>query len=231
MSSLASAIARLGDGLRRRAETLFFERRLDVRTDGVIAASDLGFQDERLQPYQASDWRTLQRVLPKRSVGADDVFVDLGSGMGRMVLRAAEYPFKRVIGVELSPELHAMAVENLRGVGDRRQGCEVELVCADVLAYDFPADATVVFLYNPFRGEVFSRAMERVFASFDRHPRRIRVIYRNPLEHNLLLASGRVRVIDEWRHGILRGFPRQVGIAVYEVLPGGARRSQGKPLA
>ena len=48
-----------------------------------------------------------------REIRPDDVFIDLGSGMGRMVLEAARYPFKRVIGVELVEQLHDLARANL----------------------------------------------------------------------------------------------------------------------
>ena len=48
-------------------------------------------------------------------------FVDIGSGKGRVVMLAIGYPFRRVIGVELAPELHAIAQENLsRFRGPRR---------------------------------------------------------------------------------------------------------------
>src|SRR5512144_325679 len=41
-------------------------------------------------------------------------FLDIGSGKGRAVLLAIGYPFRRVTGVELAPELHAIAQDNLR---------------------------------------------------------------------------------------------------------------------
>lgn len=210
---------RVGGVISKRAGRLAFERRMGVKTDGVVGSADLGYADERLQPYEASGWQTLHRALPKSSVSAEDVFVDLGSGMGRVVLRAAEYPFKRVVGVEMSPDLHAVAVENLERWQDRLRCGEVDLVCADVLEFEFPDDATVVFLYNPFQGEVFDRAMQRVFDSFDRAPRHLRVLYRNPVEHQRLMASGRVRVVAEWKHSWVRGWPRRVGVITYEVLP------------
>jgi predicted RNA methylase len=160
-------------------------------------------------------------ALPKSAVSSTDVFIDLGSGMGRMVLRATDYPFRRVVGVERSSDLHAIAVENLEQLRRRGYCGEVELVCADVVDFDFPDDATVVFLYNPFQGDVFDEAMRRVFASFDQAPRRLRILYRNPVEHQRWMATGRVQVIDEWRHSILRGWPRRVGVRTYEVLPAG----------
>ncbi|HKB50525.1 MAG TPA: class I SAM-dependent methyltransferase [Solirubrobacterales bacterium] len=196
-----------------------FERRFGVKTSYRIPGEDLGHTDERFLHYEPAGWRTLQQALPKRSVSAEDVFIDLGSGMGRTVLRAAEYPFKRVIGVELSPALHAIAVENVERCRPRRRCGEVELVCADVLAFDFPDDVTVVFLYNPFRSEIFDEAMAALFRSVARNPRRVRILYRNPVEHRRLLDTGRVRVLDEWKSSIWRGWPRKVTGFTYEVLP------------
>ena len=40
-------------------------------------------------------------------------FIDVGAGMGRAVLLAAELPFRRVVGVELNPTLARIARKNL----------------------------------------------------------------------------------------------------------------------
>ncbi len=42
------------------------------------------------------------------------VFVDFGFGKGTALLLATEFPFKRIIGVEFSPELHRIAEENIK---------------------------------------------------------------------------------------------------------------------
>jgi SAM-dependent methyltransferase len=68
--------------------------------------------------HSASEWLTLPRVLRRDDVGRDDVFVDLGCGEGRMLLEAARrYRFKRVVGVELSGQLAAVASRNVAGHG------------------------------------------------------------------------------------------------------------------
>ena len=41
-------------------------------------------------------------------------FIDIGSGKGRVLLMAADYPFRRILGIELLPALHRVAQENLR---------------------------------------------------------------------------------------------------------------------
>lgn len=192
---------------------------MGVETSDPIESSELGYTDERLQKYAPSRWRTLQGALPKSSVSKDDVFVDLGSGMGRIVIRAAGYPFKRVIGVEMSPKLHEVALKNLEQCRDRWRCGEVELVCADVLSYDFPDDVTIVFLYNSFQGEIFDEAMRAIFRSVDRNPRRVRILYRNPIEHQRLMDTGRVRLLEEKKNGIFYGWPRGVMLRTYEVLP------------
>jgi hypothetical protein len=57
--------------------------------------------------YEPSGWRSLRRILCAEDVSPGDVFVDLGSGKGRVILEAAQYPFHHVIGVEIAPELTA----------------------------------------------------------------------------------------------------------------------------
>ncbi len=50
-------------------------------------------------------------------------FVDIGSGMGRVVLIASRLPFKQVVGVEISPALHEIARENLATYDRAVQRC------------------------------------------------------------------------------------------------------------
>jgi hypothetical protein len=56
---------------------------------------------------------SVARLLSQLPLGPDDVFVDLGSGGGRLVLGVSMlWPQLRAcMGMELLPELHALAVE------------------------------------------------------------------------------------------------------------------------
>jgi cyclopropane fatty-acyl-phospholipid synthase-like methyltransferase len=56
----------------------------------------------------------LSRALDRLQLDPRDfVFVDLGSGKGRVILRAATRPFRRVEGVEFSEPLHRVALRNI----------------------------------------------------------------------------------------------------------------------
>jgi Histone methylation protein DOT1 len=206
----------LGASVRSWFAHLWFERRFDSRTEGVIDLETLGVAAEGRWRYEPSPWRVLRRVLRKRDIGADDVFLDMGSGMGRMLLQAAaEYGPRRVIGVEVSQELNDVARANLERNRARLRCEDFELVTADALEYEVPDDVTVVFLNNPFIGEVFERAIGRVVDSLDRRPRRMRIVYRHPLEHEAVMATGRFELVRRWQRGAWMGRPRGTAIHLY----------------
>lgn len=194
LGGIAGGFRRHYKSLRSGAVRLLFERRYGVRTSDVVSLEKFGLAHEERVYYSAANWQTLRRTLPRDAVTENDVFVDLGSGMGRMVLEAAwRYPFKKVIGVELSAELSEIARQNVAGTRLRLRCKDVELVSSDVLDYEIPRDVTVVFLNNPFRGETFAAVMRKLVASVDDNPREVTVIYFNPTEDEFLTSTGRFR--------------------------------------
>jgi 16S rRNA G966 N2-methylase RsmD len=205
------------DGLVR-----LMERYHRIQTAGTVALADLGIAGPDRVSYKPAPWLVLRRALPRRAVTPDDVFADFGSGMGRVVFQAAlHYPFKRVIGVELSPELHRIAEGNIDRNRARFRCRRVDLVRADVLDYAVPDDVTVVFLDNPFTGQIFAAVVERLLASVDRRPRPLTVVYFNPVEHERLMATGRFRLarrVRGMRPG--RDWARSNATHVYAVQPG-----------
>ena len=82
-------------------------------------------------------------MLEAARVTADDLLYDLGSGDGKIPIRAAQHFGTRAVGIEYDPALSALARRNAEraGVADR-----VRMVTGDVFLEDFSA-ATVVTLY------------------------------------------------------------------------------------
>lgn len=186
--------------LRNTISQLAYERRYGVRTAELIELDKLGIAGEGRGYYVAASWRTLRRTLSRKEIGPRDVFVDFGSGMGRMVLEAARLPFGRVTGVELSTELHEIAQQNVRSTRQRLLCDNIELLQMDVLDYKFPEDITVVFFNNPFQGPVFTTVIERLVATLDTNPRTIKIIYYNPVEEQTILGTGRARLARTMTH-------------------------------
>jgi SAM-dependent methyltransferase len=185
---------------RRAAATSLIDRPQNIDTAREVGLDRFGLGgNAELVRYEPSGWRTLRRILRADDIHADDVFLDIGSGKGRVLLQAAQYPFRRIIGVELAEPLTKIAAANLEA---RRAGLtckDIELVIADALEYTIPKDVTMVFLYNPFRGATFERFAARLVNAVDQHARPLRLIYSTPMEHDLLIATGRFRQVREVR--------------------------------
>lgn len=191
-----------------------------LNTGGEVQLSALGLDaPDRVRCYP-SDWLSIRRALNRLHVTRDDVLVDFGAGRGRVVVAAARLPFRRVIGVELSPELAAVAQENLRRDSARRRCRSAEIVVGDAESFDVPDDTTVAHFFNPFTGTTFHGVIERLLESFDRKPRALRLVYNYPVEHDFLRDTGRLAVIDvlpsNWLSAISN--PEET-ILIYRVLP------------
>jgi hypothetical protein len=187
--------------LRSKAGGIIFERHgLDTRERVHLPIHDA----ERIL-YAPATRGALRRTLPAADVTDRDVFLDVGSGKGRVLMEAAHrYEFQRVVGVELVTELHETAERNLE-ISRSKLHCPVELVNCDIVDYVVPDDVTVIFMFNPFRGEPFRVFLRNLTASLCRRPRPLTVIYEAPTELNGLLGTGLfevTKVIPPQRGGL-----------------------------
>lgn len=152
---------------------------------------ELGFTTEQGQRYMPTHWFGLYRILKRRDVGPDDVLVDFGSGMGLVVYQAAvRYPLKRVEGVELSPQLSRIASGNIDRNRHKFRCRDVRLITCNALDYRIPDDMTIAYMFNPFSGAVFADVLGHIMDSLAKNPRRLRLIYFNPVEEAMVLDAG-----------------------------------------
>jgi hypothetical protein len=121
---IARSMTELPTRLRRALLEATYDRKMGVQTSRFVAATDLGIDPSKIgevatgaiagTAYGPSPAWALPVVLKQLKIQyADYNFIDLGSGMGRVVLMAAELPFARVVGVEFSQKLHEIAKDNL----------------------------------------------------------------------------------------------------------------------
>jgi SAM-dependent methyltransferase len=214
------AIRRAGDALRSRARPQAaalgwldtahheFDRRYGVDTSGLIWSVDLatGSPSDRWNTaYYAIPPSVFSRVMAELPPGlvAGATFLDLGCGKGRALLLASGYPFGRIIGVEIAPQLHATACDNVRryqahrdaeAIRDeslraataegRRPPIEVRL--ADAATLPLPEGPLVLYLYNPFCRPVLARVLANLEQSLRHSPRPAAVVYINHEVRDLL---------------------------------------------
>lgn len=137
-------------------------------------------------PYQPSDPAMFAEMLHALDSNFSQfTFIDIGAGKGRTLLMAAEFGFRRVIGVELLPELHQVAVGNIAA----SNYSNIESVCIDGRDYQFPPEPLVIYLFNPLPAAALAETMENLRQSLTQHPRPVRIIYHNPISEDVLAAS------------------------------------------
>jgi SAM-dependent methyltransferase len=118
-------------------------------------------------------------------------FVDLGSGKGRALLLASDYPFRRIVGVELIPGLHRAAQKNLSTYKSDTQKCfAIESTCGDVREFSFPKEPLLIYLFNPFPESILEQVIANLERSLAEHPRPIFIVYHNPALSAVVVRSG-----------------------------------------
>jgi SAM-dependent methyltransferase len=140
------------------------------------------FSERLYQPTVEEEFAEIMRHLAVIDLDTF-TFIDLGSGKGRALLLAAMYPFDRIVGVEVQPELNAIALQNIERFQESGQQCHsIESLCGDAREYEFPRADIVLYLFNPFPDYVLREVLSNLVASAKRSPRSILVLYNAPFE-------------------------------------------------
>jgi SAM-dependent methyltransferase len=141
-------------------------------------------------PVRANNVRESLRNLPTDNY-SDYTFIDIGSGKGRVLFVAAEFPFRKVIGVEFAIHIHQQALQNIqRFSGWKRKCSTIESLNDNAAEFEFPNENLVIYLCNPFGPEIMARMLANLAQSLDRHPRHVIMILLWP-ERSLQVAEMR----------------------------------------
>lgn len=156
-AALARVVAHEQDALARR---LFAVDRVPERQTARPA---------QMVHYVATSLEVVRAIVAH--VSPEDVFFDVGSGLGYVTMLVACLSGARAVGIEYEPAYHARAVAVAADLGLTR----VEHHQGDARAFDY-GEGTVFYFYDPFRGEVFDAVAARLRETTRGRP--IRVISR-----------------------------------------------------
>ena len=121
-------------------------------------------------------WMRSKPVAPVE----DFTFIDVGAGMGRGVLLAAEFPFRKLIGIELNPALAEVARRNFTArEAAAPKLASARIMCGDAAAVRFPKGPCLAFLFNPFGESVMRRLLKRIATVFANRPGELDLLYVN----------------------------------------------------
>jgi len=182
-----------GDGWNRKHP---FDLRFGTDTSGCVTADELQERGDHpalrhVTVYggsQPSPLRTALATLPNLETCT---FVDLGCGKGRPLIVASEFPFRDIVGVELTPELASVARRNMELMAAQFPArTRVRVEQGDATEFQLPPGDLVVFLYHPFGTELVRKVVQRVEAALEQEPsRRLFVVLYNPVNGECFDAS------------------------------------------
>ena len=123
---------------------------------------------------------------------AEFTFIDLGSGKGRALLMASDYPFRRIVGVELLPALHETARTNVAQYKSDAQKCfQIETIRGDAIEFPFPEDPLLLYLFNPLPESGLRHTLANLARSVEMNPRAVYILYHNPQLERVLTEDAR----------------------------------------
>lgn len=155
-------------------------------------ASGSNHIEEGALGYSAVDYEQLDKIFTSSNgleIAPDDVLVDIGCGKGRVInWWLGRRLGNRIYGLELEEELADHARRRLA------RWPNVSIITGDALA-NLPADATLMWMFNPFWVDVVARFKERLVEVYGLESA-VRIVYFMPLFERIFADDPRF-VVDE----------------------------------
>ncbi len=150
---------------------------LDDWINGVLPITGVPEQTKEPGPemvfYQKTPARVVLETVRQLALGKEDVFFDIGSGLGQVCMLVHLLTGAPCTGIELEPAFCACAAEAALDL----QLPGVTFLNMDARQADYAA-GTVFFLYTPFRGQLLRQVLERL--RLESLHRKIRVVTYGP---------------------------------------------------
>ncbi|MCB0213355.1 MAG: hypothetical protein KDJ52_28690 [Anaerolineae bacterium] len=149
------------DALERSQQNEIGYDSLDTFINGLLLIEPIPLETKTREPemvyYQQTPARIILELVEKAQLTAEDVFYDLGSGLGQVALLVNLLSDAAVKGIEFEPAYcdyaRACAVAlNLSGI---------EFIEIDARQVNY-ADGTVFFMYTPFEGSMLQAVLEKL---------------------------------------------------------------------
>lgn len=169
------------------------EKKYGINTTGADNLSSLekkGIDIDHAAIYMPVSYDLAEEIFTQLNGKTFHHFVDIGCGKGRAMCVAAHFGFKKVSGIDFSKELCNAAEKNLAITKVKFPEFNYRIINNDAFYFEIPDDADCIFLFNPFDEVILSGVAGNIAASYEINPRKITLIYINPLYAEELLVIG-----------------------------------------
>ena len=178
-----------------RMENMFWEYRLGITTRGLAGVHSA--DDEHIH-YGTVPYRNINTILDHLQLGHNDVFVDIGCGKGRVLCCASLRSIERLIGIECSSPLSAIALRNAETL--RLTHSPITVLTMEAQDFDYTT-GTVYYLFHPFGPDTLKKVLKQLQLGVKRVPRPVRLVYVNPVYDKVLRECSWLVETERWNAG------------------------------
>ncbi|MDD2852595.1 MAG: class I SAM-dependent methyltransferase [Desulfuromonadaceae bacterium] len=157
---------------------------------------ELNLPEENCHEYANSGGLNLEKVLRTLEIKPQDCIVDFGSGKGGALITFSRFPFAKITGVEIAPELAAIARSNF----DKLKIENVDLTVGDAALFTELDDYNYFYFFSPFPFSVMRTVVKNINASLAKRPRKAIILYFNPEYHDAVVAEPSFVKIRDFDH-------------------------------
>ncbi len=136
---------------------------IDMLVNGLLEVGIVPDEpDERTADmlfYQPTPARIILKIIDELHLTANDIFYDIGSGIGHVPILVTLLTDIQTKGIELQDVYFRYSIECLKKLALSN----VEFIKADARDVDY-TDGTIFYLYTPFRGAMLQQVMDKLEA-------------------------------------------------------------------
>ncbi|MBL0144665.1 MAG: methyltransferase domain-containing protein [Chitinophagaceae bacterium] len=169
------------------------EKKYGINTTGkddLQHVEEKGIDIEHATIYMPASYDLLEEIFTQLSSKKIKHLLDIGCGKGRALCVAAHYNITKLTGIDFSKELCIAAEKNLTQTKEKIPTIDWEILNNDAFYFDIPATVDCIFMFNPFDEVIMEGVVENIMISLGETPRKLYVVYVNPLNKEILLGNG-----------------------------------------
>lgn len=181
---------------------LLIDRYYGIDTEGIVELVSISIEKDVGHRQESTPSNHILKIMKTLEITPEDVFLDMGSGKGRTLLMAGMFPFKLIIGVDVSDKLNSVCKQNIEKMKIKLRAKNFLIITCNAAEYEIPDNSTFIYFFNPFGMEVMKKVLNEILASFDRNPRKITIIWYNPKHEIIFQGINNLRKTREmnWRN-------------------------------
>lgn len=169
------------------------ERKYKINTTGedeLIKLEELGIDISHATIYMPVNYYLLEEAFQQLPQSPRKHFLDMGCGKGRALCVAAHHGFNKVTGIDISKDLCEIATKNLSYTNQKFTDLQFKVINNDAFYFEIPDDVDCIFFFNPFDEIIMSAVVNNIFESLQNNPRKLNIIYVNPLYKEQFFKAG-----------------------------------------